>query len=187
MKSWRLAITLAAISLLLAFALAAAQEPVRSFDQLNTRLKPGDTIWVTDAQGREIEGSIESIGPDALTLEAGAPRAFAPPDVTATRAPRHSATAIGALSGLAAGTACGIGFLVKYPGTTAEEPGMAAIVVLGLAGLGAGAGAIVGWVIDAARDSKKEVYRAPGSSQARLSIAPLVTPRAKGAALSFAF
>ena len=81
MKSWRLAITLAALSLLLAFALAAAQEPVKSFDQLNTRLKPGDTVWITDARGREIEGRIESLAPDAITLDAGGARIFAAADV----------------------------------------------------------------------------------------------------------
>ena len=43
MRSWKVAIVLAVISLLLAFALAAAQEPVRDFTQLNTRLRPGDT------------------------------------------------------------------------------------------------------------------------------------------------
>ena len=184
------AIILATAIALSAPAPCAAQEPVTSFAQLNTRLKPGDTAWITDGQGREIEGRIESIGPDALTLEAGAPRAFATRDVTAIRAPRHTATAIGAWSGLAAGTACGIGILAEYPETTTEEPGMAAILVLGLAGLGAGAGGIVGWVIDAVRDSKREVYRAPapaGGTAARLSIAPVITPRARGAALSYAF
>jgi hypothetical protein len=67
---------------------------------------------------------------------------------------------------------------------------MAAILVLGLAGLGAAAGGIVGWVIDAVRDSKREVYRASapaGGTAARLSIAPVITPRARGAALSYAF
>ena len=48
---------------------SAAQEPVKSFDQLNTRLKPGDTIWVTDAQGREIKGRITSLAPDTLGLD----------------------------------------------------------------------------------------------------------------------
>ena len=37
-------------------AFAAAQEVVKSFSQLNTRVSVGDTVWVTDAQGREIKG-----------------------------------------------------------------------------------------------------------------------------------
>jgi hypothetical protein len=31
--------------------LAAAQAPVTSFTRLNSRLKAGDTVWVTDAPG----------------------------------------------------------------------------------------------------------------------------------------
>ena len=49
-------VPLAAMLIAILPALAAAQEPVKSFDQLNTRLKPGDTVWVTDAQGRESKG-----------------------------------------------------------------------------------------------------------------------------------
>ena len=56
MRSWKVAVVLAVISLLLAFALAAAQEPVREFSQLDTRLKPGNKVWVTDSQGREVKG-----------------------------------------------------------------------------------------------------------------------------------
>ena len=66
-----------ALILILAAALAApgpalAQEPVASFDQLSTRLKPGDTVYVTDAQGREIKGKLRELGPSALTLEGDA-------------------------------------------------------------------------------------------------------------------
>ena len=49
-------------------ALAAAQEPpARDFTRLYTRLVPGDTVWVTDAQGREVKGEIG----DALEPRAG--------------------------------------------------------------------------------------------------------------------
>ena len=50
-------------------AVLAAQEPVKSFDQLNTRLKVGDMVCVTDAQGREIKGKIRDLSPSALTIE----------------------------------------------------------------------------------------------------------------------
>ena len=89
MKSWKVALVLAVISLLLAFALAAAQEPVRDFTQLNTRLKPGDKVWVTDAQGREVKGKIQALAPDALTLRGEGARTFA----GARRAPHPPAPA----------------------------------------------------------------------------------------------
>src|SRR5512139_2152636 len=103
MRSWKVAVVLAIISLLLAFALAAAQEPVRDFSQLNTRLRPGDTIWVTDAQGREVKGRILSLSTDALTLEGGSPRSFASPDVTAIQLRRNDSLGNGALIGLGVG------------------------------------------------------------------------------------
>jgi hypothetical protein len=63
------AVALAAVCVLLVPALAAAQEPVRSFDELDTRLKLGDAVWVTDAQGREMKGRIVSLRSDALALD----------------------------------------------------------------------------------------------------------------------
>ena len=49
--------------------LSAAQEPVRAFDQLNTRLKVGDTVYVTDVQGREVKGKIRELSGSALSLD----------------------------------------------------------------------------------------------------------------------
>ena len=190
MKSWRLAITLAALSLLLAFALAAAQEPVKSFDQLNTRLKPGDTVWITDARGREIEGRIESLAPDAITLDAGGARIFAAADVGLIRDGRRDSLKNGTLIGLGIGGGLAAAWCVAAAATDdpAISPGVECFegaVVFG------GLGTLFGLAIDAANPGKGRVaYRAPGSpgaASARLSIVPVVTPRAKGVALSFAF
>ena len=184
MKSWKIAVVLAVISLLLAVAFAAAQEPVRDFSQLNTRLRPGDTIWVTDAQGREVKGQILSLAPDQLTLEGGA-RAFAGPDVKAITVRRHDSLGNGALIGLGIG-----GGLTAVACLASAEEGDApwcAAAALVYGGLGAG----IGVGIDALMPGKKIIaYRAPGSGgapHARLSIAPVVTRQSKGLAVSFAF
>jgi hypothetical protein len=190
MKSGAIVAVLVAAIAFATSAPCAAQKPARSFSQLGELLKPGDTVWITDAQGREVTGTIESLGPDAISLDADEAAPIAAADVKAISKRRDVATGIGAWSGLAAGTAYAIGILVRYPEDTAEEPGIAAAIVLGYGGIGALVGAGIGWGIDAARDSKKEVYRAPGTgggSTARLAIAPVVTPRAKGVAVSFAF
>jgi hypothetical protein len=182
-----------ALILMLAAALAApgpalAQEPVRSFDQLNTRLKPGDTVYVTDAQGREIKGRILSLGTDALALEGGG-RTYGPADVATIQVHRADSLRNGALIGL------GIGSGLALAGCLAAELSEgdsehAGWCVLGAAVYG-GVGASIGIGIDALIPGKKIVaYRAPGSaglSHARLSVAPVVTPRAKGVAVSFAF
>ena len=66
--------TLAAVLIVLVPALSAAQEPVKSFDQLNTRLKVGDTVWVTDAEGRESKGGFGASRPHPCYSTPGAPR-----------------------------------------------------------------------------------------------------------------
>jgi hypothetical protein len=185
MQSWKLAITLAAISLLLAFALAAAQEPVRDFSQLNTRLKPGDTIWVTDGQGREVKGRIDSLAPEAITLKGDGPTTFVAGDVRLISERRRDSLANGALIGLAVGgVGTGLACLASADGQDEGWCGLAALVY---GGIGAG----IGVGIDALIPGKKLVaYRAPGSAgspQSRLSIAPVVAPRAKGVAVSLAF
>ena len=180
MKSWKVAIVLAVISLLLAFALAAAQEPVRDFARLNTRLVPGDTIWVTDAQGREIKGRIAALGADAITLEGGGGKTFASPDVATITVRRSDSLGNGALIGLGVGgLGTGLACLATAEGGDREWCAPIALIYGGL-------GAAIGVGIDAMIPGKKLVaYRAPGatgSSPARLSIAPVVTPRAKGLA-----
>ena len=163
---------------------AAAQEPVRTFDQLNTRLKVGDTIWVTDAQGRETEGKIGILSPDALTLGADGSKTFAARDVSAIRERRPDSLKNGALIGLGVGGGLA---LVACLGLAegSGESGWCAIALGFYGGVGAG----IGVGIDALIPGKKQaVYRAPGSlPSASLSFAPVITPRHKGVAVSFSF
>ena len=184
MKSWKIAILLAAVSLLLAVALAAAQEPVRDFSQLNTRLKPGDTVWVTDAQGREVTGEIVDLAPDSLTLKGGPARRLGPADATLIRQRRHDPLWNGALIGVAVGGGLGLA-MGDFSGSW--DWGDAAVGAVIFGGIGAG----IGVGIDALIPGKKQlVYRASGpggGSHARLSMAPVVTRRSKGLAVSFAF
>jgi hypothetical protein len=185
MKSWKIAIVLAVLSLLAAFALAAAQEPVRDFGQLNTRLRPGDTIWVTDAQGREVKGRIAALGGDALTLEGGGGRSFGSADVTTIELRRNDSLGNGALIGL--GVGAGLSLAACLAEMEGSDQGWCAVAAAFYGGVGAG----IGVGIDALIPGKKQVvYRAPGSSgapHAQLSLAPFITPRAKGVALAFAF
>ena len=190
MTSWKLAAVLATASLLLAVAIAAAQEPVRDFSQLDTRLKPGDTIWVTDAQGREVKGKIATLGVDRFTLDAGGLRTFTEADIRLVVERRPDSVGNGALIGMAVGGGVvGIGCVVAVAtdGSSDDEAGWCLFGAVAYAGIGAGIGA----GIDAMIPGKRlVVYRAPGSagaSHARLSIAPVVTRRSKGLAVSFAF
>jgi len=178
------AILLAIVIAIVAPAVAAAQEPVRDFGQLNTRLRPGDTIWVTDAQGREIDGKIQTLTPEALTLRGDGARTFAGRDVRLIRQRQPDGIWTGALIGLAVGGGiAAAGCIAEKDYSDSFCP--AYILLYPAMGLGIGA------AIDALIPGKKIVaYRAPGPAgapSARLSIAPVITPRAKGVAVLFFF
>jgi hypothetical protein len=184
MKSWKIVIILAVLSLFVAFAPAAAQEPVRDFSQLNTRLRPGDTVWVTDAQGREVKGRIASLSSDALMLEGGGGRSFGSADVRTIELRRNDSLGNGALIGLGVGG--GLTLVACLATVEAGDQGWCAAAAAVYAGIGAG----IGVGIDALIPGKKLVaFRAPGSAgaAARLSFAPVITPRAKGVAVAFSF
>jgi hypothetical protein len=177
---------LAALLIVLLPALAAAQEPVKSFDQLNTRLKPGDTVWVTDMQGREIKGKIQGLAPNALTLNADGAKTLAARDISAIREREPDSLKNGALIGLGVGGGLALVACLGLAEGSGDSGWCAAVVgVYGAVGAGIGVG------IDALIPGKKRVaYRAPGaagSAQARLSFAPVITPRAKGVAVAFSF
>jgi hypothetical protein len=168
-------------------ALAAAQEPVTSFDQLNTRLKPGDKVWVTDAQGREIEGRIRSLSDAALTLGGGDAPTFTAADVRSIQDRRPDSLKNGLLWGGVIGLAALAGAAVAVcSGGDCEWD--AARVVVGVP-IYTAAGMGIGAAIDAAVPGKKRTVYLAGaaSSGPRLSLAPIVTPRARGVAVSFSF
>jgi len=191
MRLARVVEILTASILLIAPALAVAQEPVTSFEQLGRRLKPGDRIWVTDAKGREVEGRIQRVWADALTVDTEPPRTFPARDVSLIRQTRRDSLWNGTLIGLGIGGGlasawCLGAALDDSPSVNAGVECAEGFIVFG------GLGTLLGLVIDAAVPGKGlVVYRAPGASgapgHARLSIAPLITPRTKGVALSYSF
>jgi len=174
---------LAALLIVLLPAVSAAQEPVKSFDQLDTRLKAGDTVWVTDARGREVRGQIQSLSPDALTLNAGGSRTFGAGDVRVIHERQHDSLKNGALIG-----GCVLGGLVLF-GCLATSGREESATCAGAAAFNGVIGAAIGAGIDAAiKGPKLVVYRAPGaSSSARLSLTPVITSRTKGVVLSYSF
>lgn len=198
------ALILALAAALTSPGLASAQEPVRSFDLLNTRLKAGDTVWVTDAQGRETKGTVHRVTPDALILDGGRSRTFGAGDVASVREPGNPpigrATFWGTLAGAGAGLALAVGnrgTFASYcapddPPGCVPQPGAKPPVdwwsVPIMAGIGAGIGAVVGALMPG---RPRVVYVAPGGPGGgpgpRWSVAPVLSPRANGVSVSFAF
>jgi len=184
---------LAALLTVLLPALAAAQEPIKSFDQLNTRLKVGDTIYVTDAQGREVKGKLQELGPSSLVIDSGGPRTLAADDIRLIQE-RHADSkkdktlvglAIGAGGGLLLGTV--LAGALDESGSDLSSTESAALFTV----IGAGAGAGLGALFDGLNPGRpRVVYRAGGIAGAALGavrIAPVITPRTKGVALAFSF
>ena len=140
-------------------ALAAAQGPVTSFSQLGDRLKPGDTVWITDAAGREIQGTIGSITTGAITLKDAGQPVFDADDVSRVRR-RNPArgTWTGAAIGAIAGLGAGIAVCAAYP---EDDPARGDSCLMGIALAwmpGLGVGALVGAMFPG---RKQDVYRAP--------------------------
>ena len=167
---------------------AAAQEPVTSFDLLHTRLEVGDTVWVTDAQGREIAGKIRDLSRTSLLVDAGGtPQDFQAARVRTIRVQPKDPLRNGVLWGTIAGFAGGALSCALNPQCAGDDGAGWVTAVMAL--LGAAAGAGIGAGVDAAvKGPTLIVYAAPGArGGSRLLVAPLVTPRAKGVAVSFAF
>lgn len=180
---WVIGALIVAAAALCAPPAGLAQEPVKSFDQLNTRLKVGDTVWVTDAQGREVGGKIDALGPNALTLKAEAPRNFTAADVRMIRERQPDSLKNGALIGLGVGLALGAAGCAAW--VSEGEGGWCLSFLIAYGGLGTAIGVGVDALIPG---RKREVYRAPGSApSARLSVAPLLGRTRQGVAVSFAF
>ena len=171
-------------ALLAAPVLAWAQEPVTSFDQLNSRLKVGYTVTVTDAQGREATGKITELHDSSITLSSDVPTTFRAENVQLVER-RTKPVGRAALWGLTAGA---VGGLVIGETVTSGDDMLVGAVIAAAVGIGAGIGASVGAAVGYSLPAnRREIYRAPGGKQAHLSIAPVITPRTKGVAVAFSF
>ena len=182
-------VTILAAAVLAVPLMAAAQEPVRSFDQLDTRLKPGDTLWVTDAQGRESKGTLKGLTGRALTLKRWRTSTIDAADILAIDARRPDSTRNGTLIGLAVGE--GLAAVCYAAGVRGGDPETIGFAELGFVLFGL-AGADIGWMADSAIVGPRfAAYRAPAAGSAaghrRLAVAPVITPRAKGVAVSLRF
>ena len=175
-------------ALVLAPSMARAQDPVRVFEQLDTRLKPGDTIWVTDLSGREIKGKLRKLSSTSLLLDAGgAPQDFQAARVGTVRLQTTDSLKNGVLWGALTGFGAGWLSCAANPECAEDDGGSRMSVAFGI--LGAAVGAGIGAAIDAAiKGPKLVVYRGVGPQAAsRLLLSPIVTARRQGVRLSFSF
>ena len=173
-----------ALAILLVPVLVRAQEPVKAFDQLNTRLRVGDKVLVTDARGEEHKGKILELSTSALALDSGRVRTLSASEVRVIQEWQRDSLKNGALIGLATGAGLaltGIVWICHYE--ECEWNASAAVAV----GVYAGIGAAIGTGIDALIPGRKRVVYRAGEASARVSLTPVITPNRKAVALSFSF
>ena len=161
---------------------------MKAFDQLNTRLKLGNTVRVTDTDGREVKGKLTELSDTSITVNSGGPTTFEAGRVRLIQKDDGKSFRRPVTWGMIIGGVVGGGLAAHIAGpTTAARrlvpcPGWRGTIGVGI---GAGGGAGLGAALPA---KWKEVYRAPGASgSARVSVAPMITPRAKGVVLSLSF
>lgn len=165
---------------------AFGQSPASEFGQLPTRVRPGDTVYVTDAAGREHKGMLFDLSPTVLVVEShGRREPFSPDQVRGVSWMRPDPLRNGALIGL--GVGAGLAALL-VAAVCAEEGGCGpemAIGVLVYAGIGAG----IGTGVDALIPGKKILVYQPASRQPglTLSLSPILRPRRQGVAATIHF
>lgn len=180
----RLPILLGSMALLLA-APVGAQQVATSFQELRGLVKPGDTIYVTDAGGGTVKGKLATLSASSLELQVrrGAsvpPLGLSERDVNSIVADRFDSLLNGPLIGLAVGAVPGL--LIELAGRSEYEKFSGA----GALGLG-GIGLITGLLIDVLHKEKVTVYvHASGERSFVVRVAPLLSTSA-GVQMSVGF
>jgi hypothetical protein len=173
---------LAAIGLFfLTAGFAMAQE---SFTDLQSTLRPGDTVDLTDASGAKTRGSVTGVQPSTLRLAvAGIEREWAASEVREVRR-RGDSVKNGAIIGAVAGGVVGgiggwaLGSLFVNEGASFAGPFLTVLA------LGAGGGAGIGAGVDALIPGRTLVYR---QTNRALTVSPLVSRDARGVHVAFRF
>jgi hypothetical protein len=172
---------IAAVTIALLPGLANAQPAARTFDELATRLKPSEDVWITDRSGTEVKARLADVTATTLTIQTRAGRLdLKADDVVRVRQRRPDPKWNGALIGAAAALAFPV-WLCSNSYETGETCGENVQALGFVAVVGAGIGV---W-IDSMIKGRKVLYERPGGT-ATLRVAPLVSQRSIGVTVSFA-
>jgi hypothetical protein len=175
--------------ILLGTALAAsvstvqAQGVASNLRELQLLVRPGETVTVTDAQGREVKGEIQTLSPSLLALsDRSGSHEWTESDIVSIRQRKSDSLGNGALWGLAVGA----GVVLVAGLSTAEGPDEDWVWLAAAFYGGVGAGIGVG--IDAMIKKDYVIFEpssAPPPTEVRL--VPLLTPKRQGLLVSVAF
>jgi hypothetical protein len=154
-----------------------------SFANLQTKLRLGDVVTITDDAGRQTRGTFQGAGTSIRLSVDGGEREWTPQQVREIRRRGDSISnglKIGLIAGTAAGVVIGLGAASIYE----AEGHDGADILIPMVALGIGAGAGIGAGLDAAITGSTTVYRRSGQ---KVSIAPMLSPHAQGVRVGLAF
>lgn len=151
---------------------AVAQPAARSFDELRSKVNAGQTVFVTDATGRQTKGKVADISGSTLVIITPETRTFTDAAITDIRITDSR------WDGALIGAGVGAGLAIWDYSIDPSEPGNAAIFAVGI-----GLGAAIGAGIDALRARPgRTVYRSP-----RAAVSPVVGRARQGLSMSVRF
>jgi hypothetical protein len=140
----------------------SAQTPATSFEELQSHIRIGDTVRVSEKSGQQTTGRIEALTPLSLRLAVkGTRHDFEQSAVTRIERRNRDSVRNGVFMGAAAGAL--IGFLAgknvhEGPCPPSQECGQASVI--GTAG-GVVWGGVGGWIADALIHKREVVYQSP--------------------------
>jgi len=170
-------------------ALARAQEPIQTSQDLRADLRIGDTIRLEGIDGKKVRGTVEDISGESLKLKTrGLSREYRVPQIKEVRRKYNDPIGNGLLKGVIIGVVSGavIGAVISdafCDGCGNNQAGGAAAFGL----LGAGIGAAGGALGDSMTKGYKTVFTAPKTTANRLGFSPLLSGEKKGVKLAFRF
>lgn len=156
-------------------------KPATTLAGVATRVPAGDVVYVTDASGATIKGTLAEATDEAVrvSVKSGVRRVMAA-DVRRVQWQRPDSVLNGALIGAAIGAIPGIYYLIADPN---ECTGLCAEDYVAI-----GTGAAVGALVDRAIRRRLTVYAAPpGAGAKSVTIAPFMTRSRRGVRLTVGF
>ena len=152
-----------------------AQEPAHSLQELQSRVRIGDTIRIVDAAGKQVPGRFDGLAGSSLRIQVkGIAREFSEPLIheidLKCEDPISNGLRNGAIIGAAAGIALGL-VGVASEGCESSSCTMGAGAAWGA--IGAGIGTASGALVDSMKHRYATIFSAPRTTTNRWNIAPV--------------
>ena len=159
----------------------SAQTNAAAPHSLESTLRPGMTVWITESSGREEKTRIVSVASDIVTATSGADtRRFRTADITRVRARHFDSVLNGALIGAGAAVAAGLFLCTRTEPWENCRDDVGPMLRIGALGAGIGIG------VDALIRRRRTIYEAARGST-RLSAGPIAGRHARGIRISVTF